>query len=344
MKKTDINRILIEATVRRTLNRLHESPERETRNLVDMGLSFSTGRFQSKFLITAQKMLQNTKSAYYTLVKRAVSNVDQERLMTFGINLGFDSCTKGAKTIRDIEAERHFNIPWALNLVINEKKLLIEPDFYLSLLEQGRALGIYTYLLFDKEEVSPLIPVLNSQPNCAFLLFLHGPQITDSLIKKLEPVKNVMVCVYADEDMNAACQKLQEAKFLYAVYSWYAPQNVDQILNGTWLEKVLPCQPFFAFLLAESSCSIQQQKDVYSYVLSVRDGQRYPLLFMEIKQDIQMIDQVISDDVCIVGFDENGNMRTHNELVQEREYNIFYNRLEDILQGAMKKTGFPLSV
>ena len=57
-----------------------------------------------------------------------------------------------------------------------------------------------------------------------------------------------------------------------------------------------------------------------------------------------MIDQVISDDVCIVGFDENGNMRTHNELVQEREYNIFYNRLEDILQGAMKKTGFPLSV
>ena len=289
-------------------------------------------------------MLQNKKSAYYTLVKRAISNVDQERLMAFGINLGYDSCTKGAKTIREIEVERHFNIPWALNLVVNEKKLLAEPNFYSALLEQGTSLGIYTYLLFDREEVIPLVPLLNNLPNCAFLLFLHGSQITDSLIEELEPVKNVMVCVYADEDMPAACQKLRKAKYLYAVYSRYAPQGVEQILNGVFLEKILPYQPLFAFLLAESSCSTQQQQDIYSYVLSVRDGQQYPLLFMDLKQDIQMIDQVISDDVCIVGFDENGSLRTHNGLIQERKYNIFYNRLENILREVMAKTEPPLSV
>ena len=44
MKKTDVNRMLIEANVRRTISRLQESPERETRNLIDMGLNFSNGR------------------------------------------------------------------------------------------------------------------------------------------------------------------------------------------------------------------------------------------------------------------------------------------------------------
>lgn len=344
MKKTDVNRMLIEANVRRTISRLQESPERETRNLIDMGLNFSNGRFQKKFLVTAQKMLQNTKSAYYTLVKSAVSNVDQDRLMEFGIHLGYDSCTKGAQIIRDIEAERHFNIPWALNLAVDEKKLLAEPDFYPSILEQGTSLGIYTYLLFDQGEVFPLIPVLKGQPNCAFLLFLHGPQIADSLIHELASIKNVMICIYADGDMPVACQKLKDHKYLYAVYSRYAPKDVAQILNGTWIEKVLPCQPLFAFLLAEPSCSKQQQKDIYSYILSVRDGQKHPLVFMDMKQDMLMIDQIISDDVCIVGFDENGNLRTHNGLILERECNIFYNRLEDILQDVMPKTDSPVSV
>lgn len=338
MKKTDVNRILIEATVRHTLNRLHEFPEREARNLVDMGLSFSKGRFQKKFLVAAQKMLQNTKSAYYTLVKRAVSNVEQERLMNFGINLGYDSCTKGAKRIREIEAERHFNIPWALNLVLNEEKLRTELDFYPSLVNQGKSLGIYTYLLFDREKVLPALPLMSGQPDCAFLLFLHGSQITDVLIKKLKSIKNVMICVYADKDMPDACRKLREAKYLYAVYGCYAPWEVERILCGKWLEEVLPYQPLFAFLIADSSCSERQQSEVYSYVLSVRDGQQYPLVLIDLEKDMLMIDRIISDDVCIAGFDESGNLRTHRGPVQEKRYNIFYNRLEDILQEVMAKT------
>ena len=72
-----------------------------------------------------------------------------------------------------------------------------------------------------------------------------------------------MICVYADEDMPAACQKLREAKYLYAVYNQYVPKETKQILNGEWLEKVITCQPLFAFLLADSSCNEQTQKEIY---------------------------------------------------------------------------------
>ena len=62
--KQDMNRMLIEATIRRVLKNIQESPERAVRNLVDLGLEFSDGRFQKQFLRTTQKMLRNQESAY----------------------------------------------------------------------------------------------------------------------------------------------------------------------------------------------------------------------------------------------------------------------------------------
>ena len=99
--KKDMNRILVEGTIRRTLKSMKESPERTIRNLVDLGLNFSNGRFQTRFLKAAQEMLHNQKSAYYSLVKHVAASVDHDLLTTFGVNLGYNSCTLGAKRIRN---------------------------------------------------------------------------------------------------------------------------------------------------------------------------------------------------------------------------------------------------
>ena len=115
----DMTKVLVESTVRRTIKNIQKSPERATRNLIDLGLEFSNGRFQTGLFKQAQKMLQNRKSAYYDLVKNIVALVDQDIITTFGVNLGYNSCTKGARLIRDIEAKKGFNVPWALNLSVN---------------------------------------------------------------------------------------------------------------------------------------------------------------------------------------------------------------------------------
>ena len=56
--------ILIETIVRKAIRDIRDSPKRNTRNLVDMALNFSEGRFQSRFFETAQSMLQDENSAY----------------------------------------------------------------------------------------------------------------------------------------------------------------------------------------------------------------------------------------------------------------------------------------
>lgn len=335
--KNDMNQVLIEATVRRTLKNIRESPKREIRNLVDFGLEFSKGRFQKNFLQVTQKMLYNQDSAYYSLVKNIVDSVDTDILTTFGINLGYNGCTKGAEVIREIEAERGFNVPWSLTIAVNEQKLDEEPDFYTDLLCQGISLGINTYLLFVTGNPEKVIPLMQHQPECAFILFLRGHQINDIFIEKMKPLKNVMLSIYDNEDMLEACQKLRNARMLYSVYLRYTKKDKERILSGEWLNSVMSAQPAFAILRTDECESIKLQQDIYIYVISIRIEQRYPLIPIDLRHDALLIDHIISDDECLVGFDADGNLRTYGGVNCEKGYNIFHNSLEEILQKAFRK-------
>lgn len=335
--KKDMNQVLIETAVNKALKDIRESPERTIRNLIDLGLNFTKGRFQKSFFRSAQEMLRNENSAYYALSKDAITSVEQKALTTFGINLGYHSCTKGAKIIREIEAQLHMNIPWSLTLIINHDKLKSQPDFYSSVMEQGRALGIHTYFLFITGDPESVVPLLQSQPECAFILFLCDHPVTDSFISEMSSVKNTMIAVYADEDMQKTCERLRSARLLYAVYQRYTEEERENIVSGCWLSHALSARPIFAFLLADPSCSAATRQEVYSYTLSVRSGQKQPVFLMDMMQDIMMIDEVISDGVCMVGFDCDGSLRTHHGKRNEPELNIFHNQLADILQRTMKK-------
>lgn len=107
--ENNISRILIETTVRQTLKGLNEDPKRSIRNLVDMALYFSEGRFQRHFFQTARTILEHEESAYYTLIDDAVNHIETEHLVKFGMNLGYNSCTWGAHRIRMNEKRLGFN-------------------------------------------------------------------------------------------------------------------------------------------------------------------------------------------------------------------------------------------
>ena len=100
------SRILIETTVRKTIKDIANDPERSIRRVVDMAVNFSNGRFQKHLFVSAQKMLSNDQSAYYSLVRDTVGNINTEKLVHFGMNLGYNSCTAGAKILREIEEKR----------------------------------------------------------------------------------------------------------------------------------------------------------------------------------------------------------------------------------------------
>ena len=282
-------------------------------------------------------MLQDPVSAYYGLVKDVLANTDHDRLMTFGVNLGYESCSKGAKVIRRLEAEGGFNIPWAMALQMSGAYLEKQPDIYESILNQGADLGIRTYLLFSKDDLRAFIPVLEAQEKSAFVLSVWVKQVTDEFVRSLEKAFNILVSVRCEPGYETACSMLRKAKMPYALLLEYTDADRERILSGEWIESLLPSHPVFAFLLPSASCSEATQREVYEYVLSARQEQRYPAILMEIRQDIMMIDHYISGDTCFVAFDAEGRLHTDKGVLDGEEYNIFHNELKSILRLALRK-------
>ena len=77
--------------------------------------------------------------------------------------------------------------------------------------------------------------------------------------------------------------------------------------------------------------------EVYEYVQSVRQAQRYPVVPMELKRDIMRIDHYISGDTCFVAFDSQGQLNTDAGVFEGEEYNVFSRELRDILRLALRK-------
>lgn len=336
--QTDLNKILIEGMLKKAVSDSYISPERTIRNLIDLAVNFSKGRFQKNFLCNIQEMLQNPESKYYQLFMDIVSGVDMDLLIKFGMNLGYNGCTKGADLIREIEKQEGFNVPWSLVLDINPEKLELEPDLYPAILRQGVSLGIYTYFLGIRTgNPEKLIPVFEAQPECAFLVFLNGHQITEKFLESVKESKNVMISVYNDNEAAEACAKLREHHLLHAVQQRYTEKDREEILSGKWIESVLPLHPQCALLVPDTVCGEEIRREVDQYVTDTRKKQKYPILVMETVSDVWKIDNIISEDAYVVGFECDGNVCTYNGIREEKTYNIFENSLKDILSSVAKK-------
>ena len=155
-------RIIIETTVRKALKDIRENAGRGIRNLVDMALHFSNARFQREFFSDAQTLLKNQSSAYYLLAQDIVTHVEEERIITFGINVGYNACTLGARTIRKNEAELGFNIPWVIPMQLTKGSVAAHMEDYKRVISEGNSLGIYCWFLFLNECTLDAIPLAES--------------------------------------------------------------------------------------------------------------------------------------------------------------------------------------
>lgn len=178
MRKRDLTRLLIENTVDRALRDMERDAHRSLRNLVDLALTFSKGTFERHFLTLCRSMLENETSPYYQLLDRALRTCDRQTLKTFGINVGYEACSKGARRIREIEAAQGFNVPWALTIQAGSQGL---SRLYLQrLVTEGTELGIRVFLLQDFQlEQDVLEQLLREHPTCAFVVFTTGARGAD---------------------------------------------------------------------------------------------------------------------------------------------------------------------
>jgi len=332
-----MSRILVETVVKNALRSIADSPERGTRNLIDMASQFSNGRFQKKFFTAAQTMLQNEGSAYYALIRNIALHTDTDRLFTFGMNLGYNSCTEGANRIRRYEAEKNCNIPWSISLRMDMPNLSENLARYGSLISEGEDLGIYTWMLFPKNDLKEILPLAKQHPDCAFFIFCETGHLSQEVLEQATKLYNIMLVVHYEDGVESICSTLCDMGFLYSVWYRYGQQDTEIIINGDLFSSTEQLFPAFTVLIPDRSCPEEIRNLIYQTVNQFRNVQSYSTVLWELQGDNRAVDSIISGDAVSVAFDENGSLCDWNQTCQSGHHNLFQSSLADILTSSCPK-------
>lgn len=332
-----VSRILVGSVVKRTLKDIKENPERSIRNLVDMALQFSGGRFQQDFFSVAQTMLQNENSAYYGLLRNIVEYTDIERLYSFGMNLGYNGCTLGARRIRDNEKKLKFNIPWTISMQIDAGRFNEKHPLYNSMIASGERLGIYTWMLFCEKQPGKALTLVKEHTDSAFCLFCNPADITPDFLDDAAECYNLMLVLRYDEDTDNRIAHLREKGMLYSLWYQYEQKDLEAIINGDLFYSAQQLSPLFTIMLPAQGCDDAIQKLVHQTVQQARMEQNYRTVLWDLEGDNRLIDTIISGDACSVYFDAAGDLCHSNGEVIKAHYNLFENSLSEILISAFPK-------
>lgn len=332
-----MSRMLVETVVKNALKSIKDSPERGIRNLVDMALQFSEGRFQQDFFTTTQNMLQNENSAYYELVRDVVTYTDTDCLFTFGMNLGYNGCTEGARRIRANEEKLKCNIPWTVLLQVDTQQFEETYQTYRELIDEGENLGIYTWMVFPTDHPQKVFTLTETYPDSAFCIFCEKEDISPAFIDETAEHKNLMLVVRYDENVDDACSALRERGILYSVWYQYGQKDTEIIINGDLFSSTQQLSPTFTVLLPERNCPNEVRRLAYQEVQRARNEQTFRTIAWELQGDSCLIDSIISGDACSICFDKNGDLYDWNGKIENGQYNLFQCSLSEMLKNACPK-------
>lgn len=332
----DVQRMLIESSVRKALGRIDEDPARSVRNLVDLGVSSVRGPVASAFLSHVQELLRaDERSAYFNLVQRMVSEVELDTLITFGLNLGYEGCIKGAKTIRAAERERGFNVPWAISIVVAEDEGLLARTA--AVLEEAYSLGVRVFNLYTGMCPELGLRLAEHFDDCAFVICTKPSAIDARVAAECCSAHNALISVAMQDDVEYACALLRSMRTLYGVHVPY-PDYRQSVSPRHALSRTLGVAPYFIIFIPSPGCTPELASAVHSCVQEAREEQRYPVIVFDMLLDRIAIDSVISNDACAAGFDEHGQLVLLDGIVDDPSCNVYERGLAHVLAEFFPKT------
>lgn len=334
MKKS-MNEIMVRTIVKKAIRNLKTDPERTIRNLVDMAAQFADSRFQQEFYSCAQRILSDEHSGYYTLAKDSLSQVNEETLLNFSMNLGYNGLYLGAQNIREIRQREGYHIPWTISLTVMQDALC---DLHHELICQGEELGIQTWHLFSNNGIYECLTLAESHPDSAFVIFCDANDIDLTVLDYADEIHNIALLVPYNADADVLCELLRASGMFYGIYHCYTAGNLPDLLSGELLEDMQQLHPAVTVFMPRFHGQTLLRGRAYDWITRERTAQKCTAIPWELYSDTLLVDSIISGQGRWVGFDVYGQLNTEEGLCHDPELNILKNDLPTILRQA-----FPLT-
>lgn len=298
--QNNLIRRAITIAVNKAIGNMQSSPERSSRNLLDLGLFFTKSKRLGNFFEAAQKILSNPKNSYHQLIKRVLETVNLETVKTVGINLGFNSLNYGAKKIRTKQENIDHLLPWLIAFKISED--------YSNFIEQikshindGQELGIYSYIITSEsaQALPEIVTIAEHYTDCVFMLLLSPQQITREYAALLSKPKNLVVSITLNEQLayKDACrnafQQLREFACFYGFHIEFTKDNATKISSEDFLHTMISHGCAYGSYLVGLEDDEEHKKALEAFVFSERQGHGEPILAFDWLRDTDYVGNAV---------------------------------------------------
>jgi hypothetical protein len=281
---------------------MKSNTNRSIRNLIDLGLLFSTTENQKDFFEAARRVIVNPKNPYNSLVKRIISDVNNDTIKKVGLNLGYSSLIYGANKLKKRQDYLRMALPWLLAFDIYESS----SDFRFfhqmeHLIREGRELGIYSYIVcpHEKEDIQTICEIAKRFDECLFILKVSSGLISEQIAEFLGKIHNMMISVqikgtdFSCGSEQKALRLLKQNHCLYGFHVSYNEDTMKRLTTPEYIRSAISLGNLFGVYIAEQGVSDTCRDAVYTFACNVRGKNGRPLITLEWLRDIRVISEKI---------------------------------------------------
>lgn len=266
---------------------------RQLRNYVDMCATLSKKPQQKDFFTYAQKALQRTDSCYYSLIHRLLDVVDEDRICTVGVNMGFGGLIYGAseqKKQADVDGKP---IAWVTAARCGDERLT-------EIVPKAAKHGNYVWLL-DALGTDPaqVVPLAKANSQSAFGLLAEPATLTEECVDALAACRNlvVMPLLQTPELTTEACRaarRLKAHKMFYALTVLVEDATADEVMQDDWLESIAQ-ETLFCMCARKPGMSDETSHKLRRSIVDGRMETGKPVLLLDWDGDVKYLNERISE-------------------------------------------------
>ena len=240
---------------------------RQLRNYVDMCATLAKKPQQKDFFACAQAALQRTDSCYYSMIHNLLDSVDDDRICTVGVNLGFGGLIYGASKMKVQADAVHAPFSWVLDATCGNPA----DAAALALANPESVFGI----LAEPETLTPAcIEALLPCMNIVVLPLLHTPELTPA------------GCL--------AARALKKHRMMYMLTVLAGEDEIDSILQPDWVESIAQ-ESLFCMLARHGDVTPEASQRLRSGIVAGRLETGLPVLMLDWEGDIAYLNRHISE-------------------------------------------------
>lgn len=317
---------MIESTIDKTIGEIKLNPVKGVKSLIGLGNRFANSPVQKALLVNMQTMLERPDSPYHKIIPNLVSNVNPHTLKTFIMTVAYNSWSFGGKKIKQYKRAYGFNIPWTIIFdFTKEVDIILDNNKILNIIEQGKKLGIYTYLFFTNN-ITNFSDILKQNPDCAFILYISPQSLTKEIPSRIEPYHNVFFSLLYQASMDSnvfktATSLLYDNHCLFGTHSYYNKDNINYILNNQWIREVTSHKSPFLFLIESPDCIPNNASLVHNYIAQSKTNPAHATFLIDLYEDIAQINNQFSSNAHILKISSKGDISS-NQSLASKDLNI----------------------